>query len=77
MSRWPGEMFKKIFFALIVLCKFEHRKLDISKSITDRSFKLRHLIEYNKEVTWEKSKKELFYCFRFIALYSDLVIKNL
>ena len=36
MSRLPGEKLKKKSF--IALCKFEHRKLDISNTLTARSF---------------------------------------
>ena len=45
MSRLPGEKNLKIIFLVIALCKFGHRKLDISKMITARSFKLAQLIE--------------------------------
>ena len=34
-----------VYFLIIALCKFGHRKLDISKSVTARSFKLGQLIE--------------------------------
>ena len=41
MSRLPGENLKQNqFFLVIALCKFGHRKLDISKTFTARSFKL-------------------------------------
>ena len=40
---------KVILFILdIALCKFGHRKLDMSKTITARRFKLGQLIEDNK-----------------------------
>ena len=39
MSRLPGEK-SLYFFLVIALCKFGHRKLDISKTVTARSFKL-------------------------------------
>ena len=51
MSRLPGENLKKklfYFFQVIALCKFGHRKLDISKTITARSFKLGQLIADNE-----------------------------
>ena len=35
-------------FFVIALCKFGHRKLDISKTVTARSFKLGQLIEDNE-----------------------------
>ena len=50
MSRLPGENKKKniLFFLVIALCKFGHRKLDISKIVTTRSFKIGQLIEDNE-----------------------------
>ena len=50
MSRLPGENLKKknIFFLVIALCKFGHRKLDISKIVTARSFKIGQLIDDNE-----------------------------
>ena len=41
---------KKTFFIFLViaLCKFGHRKLDFSKTVTDRRFKLGQLIENNE-----------------------------
>ena len=36
-----------LFFLVIALCKFGHRKLDIRKTVTARSFKLAQLIEDN------------------------------
>ena len=50
MSRLPGEIEKKMFyfFGVIALCKFGHRKRDISKTVTARSFKLGQLIEDNE-----------------------------
>ena len=43
MSRLPGENLKQnhfIFFGVSALCKFGHRKLDISKTVTAGSFDL-------------------------------------
>ena len=37
---------------VIALCKFGHRKLDISKTISARSFKLGQLIEDDESITW-------------------------
>ena len=52
MSRLPGENLKKnhFFFKITALCKFGHRKLDISKTVTvtARNFKLGQLIEDNE-----------------------------
>ena len=39
---------KKIIFIVIALCKFGHKKLDISKIVTARSFKLGQFIEDNE-----------------------------
>ena len=36
----------------VALCKFGHRKLVISKTITDRSLKLGKLVEENEWITW-------------------------
>ena len=45
---------KKInnFCRVIALCKMGHRKFEISKTITARSFKLGQLIEDNEQITW-------------------------
>ena len=44
MSRLLGEDLKKIIlFIVIALCKFWHRKLDISETVTVMSFKLGQL----------------------------------
>ena len=50
MSRLSGENKKKniLFFLVFALCKFGHRKLDISKIVTARSFKIGQLIEDNE-----------------------------
>ena len=42
MSRLPGENKKKIilFFLVIALCKFGHRKLDILKTLQLEALKL-------------------------------------
>ena len=49
MSRLPGENLKKnLFFLVIALCQFGHRKLDIAKTVTARSFLLGQLIEDNE-----------------------------
>ena len=47
MASPPGKnvYLKIIFFAL---CKFGHRKLDITKIVTAKSFKLAHLIDDNE-----------------------------
>ena len=37
-----------LFFLVIALCKFGHRKLDISKIVTARSFKIGKFIEDNE-----------------------------
>ena len=49
MSRLLGKIkIKIIFFLNIALYKFGHRKLDISKTVTARSFKLGQFIEDNE-----------------------------
>ena len=50
MSRLPGENKNKIIllFLGIALCKFGHRIVDISITVTARSFKLGQLIKDNK-----------------------------
>ena len=50
MIRLPCENKKNscYFFLVIALCKFGHRKLDISKTVTARSFKLGQLMEDNE-----------------------------
>ena len=47
MSELSGKI-KKKYIGAIALCKFGHRKLDISKTSTARSFKYRQLIENHK-----------------------------
>ena len=42
----------KTFFLVIALCNFGHRKLDISKTGTARSFKLGEFIEDNEKTIW-------------------------
>ena len=59
MSKLLGK--KYIFFELLPFCKFSHRKLDISKKVTARSFKLAQLIENNKSITWWKFNLLLSY----------------
>ena len=52
MRRLPGENEKNKHFLVIALCKFGHRKLDISKTGTARSFKLDEFIEDNEKTIW-------------------------
>ena len=53
MSGLPGENKKKSFYFLVnALCKYRHRKLDISNIVTARSFKLGQLIEDNEKTPW-------------------------
>ena len=52
ISRLPGENLRKRFFLVFAFYKFGHRKLDISNTITARSFKPIQLIEDNKSITW-------------------------
>ena len=62
MSKLPGENLKNHFiFLVIALCKFGHRKHDISKTITARSFKLAQLIEDKRRLPGENLKKKSFY----------------
>ena len=61
MRRLPGENVKKniYVFRVIALCKFGHRKRDVSKIFTTAmSFKLVQLIEDNELITWWKFKKK-------------------
>ena len=46
------KMKKTNIFLVIALCKFGHRKLDISKTGTARSFKLGEFIEDNEKTIW-------------------------
>ena len=45
----------------MALCKFGHKKLDISKIILARNFKLDQFIEDNEQTTCWKFKKKSFF----------------
>ena len=49
-SRYLVKIKKKILFLGIALCKFGHRKFDISKTITAVSFKLGQVIVDNEQI---------------------------
>ena len=64
---------KKVVFLAIALCKFGHRKFDISKIITAMSFKLGQVIVNNEEIIWREFKKSFFLV---IALCKFLALKT-
>ena len=61
---------EKLFLS-IALCKFGHKQLAVSKTITARSFKLGQLIEERVKLPGENYK---IICFLVIALCIFLVI---
>ena len=76
MSRSPGENLKDLFYLFVfALCKFGHKILDVSNTISARSFTLGQLIEDNIELPGEIDFDEFYFfellpfaLFRVIAL---------